>query len=60
MLRSKIDLSSYGLIEEYKPVFGRWRVLIYGIPILVVLYFIWMFYSQMQIRFVTDYDPFFE
>jgi hypothetical protein len=55
--RRKIDISNYGLINEYSPPLGRWGFLAYWLPALLVLYAMWTVYSSMQIRFNVDYNP---
>ena len=49
LIRGKIDLIEYGLIREYKPLFGRWLTVIYAAPILVFGYFVFSFYSNVHL-----------
>lgn len=55
MRRRKIDLSDYGLIQEYQVPLGKWRVLIYGLPAIFAAYFVWHIYHLLHFKFDPGY-----
>ncbi len=54
MIRGRIDLQNYGLIQDYTPTLGRWYYVVLTIPLLAAFLVIGYFYLSLQHALDTE------